>query len=146
MKASLIAQRGRRKIALCDEGTAVLRRVRGQQADRRLQTGSAWQGLGHVFTDEIGTPIDPERITRSFERIVKEHDLPHLIPPHGLRHTWVSILSAAGVPIDVISKQAGHASVAFTLDIYSHMIDSVERKAADAVDEAMRRSRVAWER
>mgnify|MGYP000678101968 FL=1 len=145
MKASLIAQRGRRKIALGDEATAVLRRVRGQQAERRLQAGSSWQGLGHVFTDEIGNPIDPERITRSFGRIVKEHDLPHLTP-HGLRHTWVSILSAAGVPIDAIAKQAGHASVAFTLDIYSHMIDSVERKAADAVDEAMRRSRVAPER
>jgi len=138
-------QRGRRKIALGDEATTVLRRVRGQQAERRLQTGSAWQGRGHVFTDEMGNPIDPERITRSFRRLVQEHDLPHLTP-HGLRHTWVSILSAAGVPIDVISKQAGHASVAFTLDIYSHMIDSVERKAADAVDEAMRRSRVASDR
>lgn len=50
----------------------------------------------------------------------------------------MSILSAGGVPIDVISKQAGHASVAFTFDIYSHMIDSVERKAAYAVDEARR--------
>jgi len=58
---------------------------------------------------------------------------------------WVSTLSAARVPIGVISKQAGHASVAFTLDIYSHMIDRVERKAEDAVDEAMRRSRARSE-
>ena len=137
-------QRGRRKIALGNEAGTVLRRVRAQQAEWRLQAGSAWQGRGHVFTNNIGSPTDPERITRSFRRLVQEHDLPHLTP-HGLRHTWVSILSAAGVPIDVISKQAGHASVAFTLDIYSHMIDSVERKAADAVDEAMRRSRVASE-
>ena len=63
--------------------------------------------------------------------------------PTRLRHTWVSLLSKEGVPVDVISKQAGHASVAFTLDIYSHMIDSAERKAADAVDEVMRARRLA---
>ena len=131
-------QRGRRKIALGNEATAVLRRIRTQQTEWRLRAGSAWQGRGHVFTDKLGRPIDPERITRSFARIVREHGLPHLTP-HGLRHTWVSLLSAAGVPVDVISKQAGHSSVAFTLDIYGHMIDSAERKAADAVDEAMHR-------
>jgi len=54
-------------------------------------------------------------------------------PVHGLRHTYATLALEAGVPIEVVSKRLGHASIAITADLYQHVTKSVDRNAAEAV-------------
>jgi hypothetical protein len=51
---------------------------------------------------------------------------------HGLRHSHISELLAAGVPIKVVSERAGHASISVTADIYGHLLDGGQAAAIAA--------------
>lgn len=53
---------------------------------------------------------------------------------YDLRHTAVTLGFAAGVPPKVISEQFGHASVGFTLEVYSHVLPHVQDEAAMKVE------------
>ncbi len=55
------------------------------------------------------------------------------IPLHGLRHTYASLALAKGVNAAIVSRRLGHATVAFTLDIYSHVLPQVDAEAAEFI-------------
>ena len=71
-----------------------------------------------------------------FRLIVNIRRLPKLTI-HGLRHTHATILLEQGVNPKVVSERLGHASVATTMDIYSHVLPDMQEKAALAIDEAL---------
>jgi len=52
---------------------------------------------------------------------------------HDLRHTHATLALAAGVHPKVVSERLGHATVAFTMDVYSHAIPALQAEAAEAV-------------
>jgi len=56
---------------------------------------------------------------------------------HDLRHTCATLLLSRGVPIKVVSEMLGHASVAITLDTYSHVLPDMQESAARAMDDAL---------
>jgi integrase len=85
-----------------------------------------------VFTVESGAQLHPERISALFRRLVAAAALPQ-IPLHGLRHTYASLALAKGVNAAIISRRLGHASVAFTLDVYSHVLPQVDAEAAEVI-------------
>ena len=74
----------------------------------------------HVFTSDRDTPLSPDNADRALKVLCQQLDLP-LIPPHGLRHTYVSVQRSLGVSIERISHQIGHARPTVTLAIYSHL-------------------------
>ncbi len=74
-----------------------------------------------MFAHEDGTPLNPEAFSDAFQRHVKAAQLPR-IRLHDLRHTHATLALSAGVHPKVVSERLGHASVAFTLDTYSHAI------------------------
>jgi len=55
------------------------------------------------------------------------------IPLHGLRHTYASLALAKGVNAAIVSRRLGHATVAFTLDIYSPVLPQVDVEAAAVI-------------
>ena len=65
-------------------------------------------------------------------RLVRAAALPP-IPLHGLRHTYASLALAKGVNAAIVSRRLGHATVAFTLDIYSHVLPQVDAEAAEVI-------------
>ena len=81
------------------------------------------------FTQENGAPLHPERVTRMFDQRVKAAGLPR-ITLHGLRHSHVTMLGRAGVPLRTISQRVGHSSAAVTLAIYSHVLPGDDEAAA----------------
>lgn len=123
----------RRRIAL-DPGTVeMLRRHRVRQVEQRLEAGEFWDDeYGLVFTDEIGRPYDPNRYTRNFQSEARRLGLP-AIGVHGLRHSLATTALADGVPAKVVADRLGHASVATTLDRYSHVSEEQDRAAAVAL-------------
>jgi integrase len=56
--------------------------------------------------------------------------------PHVLRHTFASLLLAAGVPVLEVAAHLGHHSAGFTLKVYGHVIPRSDRRVADALDDA----------
>jgi integrase len=57
---------------------------------------------------------------------------------HDLRHTCASLLLAGGVHPKVVQERMGHATIAITLDTYSHVVGSLQRDAADRIDELLK--------
>jgi integrase len=49
--------------------------------------------------------------------------------PHTLRHTWASVLLSSGVPIFLVSRYAGHATIQTTADQYGHLVPGDEQAA-----------------
>jgi integrase len=70
--------------------------------------------------------------SRWFEQHARRAGLPK-IRLHDLRHSYASAALAAGVPAKVISERLGHATIAVTMDIYSHVLPGLDREAADTV-------------
>jgi integrase len=89
---------------------------------------------GPVFCDTLGGFLRKSNVVRdSFERIVKRADLPR-IRFHDLRHTCATLLLLAEVNVKVVSERLGHASIQLTLDTYSHVLPTMQRKAAEKMD------------
>jgi len=94
--------------------------------------GYDWIDSRRVFTKESGAELHPERISALFARLVRAAALPQ-IPLHGLRHTYASLALAKGVNAAIVSRRLGHATVAFTLDIYSHVLPQFDAEAAELI-------------
>jgi len=129
-------ERSRRSIALSPDTVSLLHEIRGKQMTQQLQVADAWTDSGYVFTHPDGMPIDPNLATRAFKKVVTTSRLPKLTI-HGLRHTHATILLEQGVNPKVVSERLGHASVATTMDIYSHVLPDMQEKAALAIDAAL---------
>jgi integrase len=131
--------RGRRSVAL-DSGTVTaLRAHRAAQNQEKLKLGEAYQDLGLVFCRADGTPVHPDRFTQMFDKHVKDSGLPR-IRLHDLRHTHATLALAAGIHPKVVSERLGHSTVAFTMDVYSHAIPSMEAEAAETIANLVRGS------
>jgi integrase len=81
-----------------------------------------YEGGEYIVVDELGMPIHPERFSDEFDSILKAAGL-RRITLHDGRHTTLSLMEKAGVPISVISKWAGHYDSAFTQKTYVHAND-----------------------
>ncbi len=128
----------RRTINLPDEVADSLRAHRDRQAGERLSAGASWIDSGLVFTTALGTPIDPSNFRRQFDKVCAKAGLVGW-HPHELRHSAASIMLAAGVPLEVVSRVLGHASIRITADVYGHIMDPQRQQAADAM------SAMLWE-
>jgi integrase len=118
-----------RAVFLHPQTTAALREHRRAQNEERLAAGPAWSDLEFVFTDEIGASLHPDRVTKLFVQHAHEAGLPK-IRLHDLRHTVATLALTAGVHTKVVQELFGHANVAITLDVYSHVAPELHEKAA----------------
>jgi integrase len=126
--------RGRRVIAI-DPGTVeVLKAQAARQLDEQELWGEGWVDSGYVFTAEDGQYLHPERVSRYWRQAVRRAMVPK-IRLHDLRHTHATLCLQAGIHPKVVSERLGHATVAMTLDIYSHAIPAMQEEAAQLVAE-----------
>ncbi len=75
-----------------------------------------------MITDQLGMPVHPEWYSDEFGRLLKRAALPR-ITLHDSRHTTLTLMEHAGVPISIVSKWAGHYDSAFTQKTYVHASD-----------------------
>jgi integrase len=113
---------------------AVLRRQRQLQLEWRLKAGDAWSNpLDLVFTNEIGQYICVNTIYHAFKKIVASLGLEET-RFHDLRHTYATLSIQNGDDIKTVSTSLGHATTAFTLDVYGHSTDSMKQASADRME------------
>jgi integrase len=89
-------------------------------------------GDEYVVTDELGIPLHPESYSDEFTRMLKRAGLPK-IRLHDSRHTTLSLMEKAGVPISIISKWAGHYDSSFTMKTYVHASDEDLKQGRQAL-------------
>jgi len=105
---------------------------------RDLQTKTSAQDLDPeapdlVFRTESGQPINADHLAKHFRSILDLAGLPR-IRLYDLPHSAATIALAAGVSPKVVSEQLGHASTAFTLDTYAHVLPHMQDEAAARVE------------
>jgi integrase len=125
-------QRGVRVVDLDRATVEVLRDHAVGQGAQRVLAGDVWKDEGWVFTREDGSPIHPERITRTFTSLSARLGLPP-IRLHDLRHGYASHALAAGANMKIIQNQLGHGSHGFTADTYTHVPPHVAAEAAEII-------------
>jgi len=130
------APRSRRTISLPPSTVAELRRHRIEQAERRLLVGPAWQDGDLVVDRGDGGPVRPVTLSHAFARIADEIGLGD-VRLHDLRHSFATMLLAAGVNVKVVSEALGHASTAFTMDTYQHVLPTMGEAVAAAIEAAL---------
>jgi integrase len=130
-------KKSRRTVRLTQRAAEALRSHRARQAEKKLKVSSVYQDQGLVFAGEAGGFINPSNLRqRSFMPLLKRAELPQ-ITFHDLRHTCASLLFQRNVHPKFVQELLGHASVAITLDTYSHMLPGMGSEAADAIGEAL---------
>ncbi|MCL5972345.1 MAG: tyrosine-type recombinase/integrase, partial [Firmicutes bacterium] len=92
-----------------------------------------WEETGFVFTTSRGTPLDPSQITPAFKKLLTKAGLPTTWRLHDLRHAMATHWLASGINPKVVSERLGHASVAFTLQVYAHVLPNQQADAAERV-------------
>jgi len=132
--ADLKTDRSRRTMALPRDAATVLRALKAQQAKDRLRLGAAYTDSGLVFCGEHGGPRWPQDVRRQFAKLCERAGLGAGWHPHETRHTWVSVLSDAGVDIEDIADAAGHINSAVTRNVYRHQLADKLTKAPAAMD------------
>ncbi len=106
-----------------------IRTHRRKQNEERLKLGVAWQNHDLVFPSEVGTPSTHSNITQVFKRVLKNAKLRTSLRLYDLRHTHATLLLKAGVHPKIVSERLGHSTIALTLDVYSHVLPSMQAEA-----------------
>lgn len=126
----------RRTLAMPQRCVDVLTDLRTAQVRARQRAGERWQDLDLVFSTRTGGGLAAGNVRRAFRLIAKEAGLkPEEWTPRELRHSFVSLLSDSGVPIEQISRLVGHKGTAVTELIYRHQITPVMVEGATAMDD-----------
>jgi integrase len=135
-------RKSRRTLALPQRCVEALHAHRRQQDQDRIAAGPRWQEHNLVFASKVGTPLDPSHVRRDFRRAIRgaAEVNPDEWTPRELRHSFVSLLSDSGVPLEEISRLVGHSSTAVTELVYRKQIRPVLQEGATAMDLIFRTS------
>jgi len=129
-------RKSRRTLALPRRCVDALTSQRDRQKQDREAAGHRWRDHGLVFASAVGTPLDPSHVRRDFRNAIR--DAPGLDPeewtPRELRHSFVSLLSDSGVPLEEISRLVGHSTTAVTELVYRQQIRPVLQSGASVMD------------
>jgi integrase len=125
-----------RLVTLTPLAIEALRRHKAAQADELAKLEISQTNDTHIAAQADGQPLKPNSLTHEFVRFVAGKKLPK-VRFHDLRHTHASHMLAGNVHPKIVQERLGHASVAITLDIYSHAIPTLQQSAALTVDDAL---------
>lgn len=128
---------GKRSVELDMETVRVMKQLRLNQAQERLAAGTLWHDSGLVFDWQDGSGLSPYWASHRFKQLVGSSGLPSLTL-HGLRHSHATALLAAGVHPKITQERLGHHSAAFTMDVYSAVLPTMQREALERLSEGTR--------
>ena len=125
-----------RRVSMTPKLALFLRQYKSQREVLYLERDKVLGLDSLVFASDKGKPLDPCVLTHNFARITQRAGLGK-VRFHDLRHSFASIMLMKGAPAKTISEALGHASVAFTMDVYSHILPGMQEEAMALLDEAM---------
>ena len=123
-----------RSITLAASVVKVLRDVKRQQLENRLRYGPLWEDSGFVFTDELGHHLSASSVYKSFKKVMEQIGSPET-RFHDLRHSYAVASIRSGNDIKTVQENLGHATAAFTLDVYGHVTEKMKQESAAQLDQ-----------
>jgi integrase len=126
----------RRQVSMTPKLALYLREYKQERKELCQKLGMELALDSLVFCNIGGEPIDPGVLSHNFARIVKKTGLDN-VRFHDLRHTFASLVLLKGANPKVVSEVLGHSSVAFTMDVYSHIIKGMQEEAMALLDEVL---------
>ena len=108
----------------------LLWKTKQAQDANRKDFGSDFIENGLVFTDEIGNRVTPQALYRAFKLVVTELNMKD-VRFHDLRHSYAVVSLKSGDDVKTVQENLGHATAAFTLDVYGHVTEKMKKDSAD---------------
>jgi integrase len=131
-------RRSKRNVPLPQSITDALLEHKRRQDEWKSKAGDSYNDHGLVFATKSGLPIDQRNLRYSFRRRMEAAGLPSDIRLYDLRHSCASLLLAANVHPKVVSERLGHSSVTITLDVYSHVLPTMQETASEKLEQILR--------
>lgn len=110
-----------------------LQRVKHKQLGNCLLYGALWQDTDFVFTDEQGQHLKHRTVYNNFKALAAEIGTPET-RFHDLRHSYATAAIRSGDDIKTVQENLGHATAAFTLDVYGHVTEKTKQESAARMD------------
>jgi integrase len=127
-------EKSRRTLALPEMAVDALRAHKKRQAGERLAAGAGWNDQDLVFCTRTGGALDAANVRREFRGVCKAAGIGEHWTPRELRHSFVSLMSSSGVPVEEIARIAGHSSTRTTEVIYRRELRPILTTGAEAMD------------
>jgi integrase len=124
-----------RSVTLPHFANAELRRHKQAQAETLAEFGVRQSGETLVCGRQDGEPKMPGSLTHEFTYLVGRAGVPR-VRFHDLRHSHATQLLSAGVHPKIVQERLGHSTIAVTMDIYSHVSETMQGDAATRLDQA----------
>jgi integrase len=116
---------------------SVLKAHRKRQFEEKMQFAGLYENRDLIFATRTGTSFNAELLVkRYFKPLLEKAGLPE-IRFHDLRHTCATLLLGRGVHPNLVQELLGHATIAMTLNTYSHYLPPMGDQAAGAMGEAL---------
>ena len=126
--------RSRRTVALSPQTCIVLRQyLDNQMAIRARLDIKKWPKDALVFSQLNGDPLKGNTVWKAWNTMLKRMGITG-IRFHDIRHTMATLMLQAGVHPKIVQERLGHASIATTLDLYSHVSPGLQQAAAKKLD------------
>ncbi|MEV4078068.1 site-specific integrase [Nonomuraea fuscirosea] len=128
-------KKSRRTLAMPRRCVDALKLHHERQEVAKKAAGNRWQDNDLVFASKVGTELDAHNVRRSFRAVLKKAGLdPKDWTPREMRHSFVSLLSDSGMPIEAISRLVGHRNTSVTETVYRKQLRPVLLEGAEAMD------------
>ena len=127
-------EKSRRTLGLPQMAVDALRIHKERQVEERLAAGSEWSDQNLVFSTRTGAALDAANVRREFKAVCRAAKIGEHWTPRELRHSFVSLMSSSGVPVEEIARLAGHASSRTTEVVYRRELRPILTTGAEAMD------------
>jgi integrase len=128
------SEKSRRTLALPQMAVDALRAHKDQQTAERRAADVRRSDQDLVFATRSGAPLDAANVRREFRTVCRAADIGQNWTPRELRHSFVSLMSTSGVPVEEIARLAGHSSSRTTEVIYRRELRPVLTTGAEVMD------------
>jgi integrase len=129
--------KSRRTVQLTNGAIEALKRHSQRQADEMVRMDTLYGDQGLVFASEVGTPMNRHNLnSRSFKPLLERAGLPN-IRLHDLRHTCATLLLGQAVHPKFVQELLGHATIAITIDTYSHVLPGMGNQVSQAMQDVL---------
>ena len=132
-----------REITIPRRLAKILKKHKRYQNKNQRLLGRDYIISDYVCTLENGKLISPSSLNHKFKNLLKENNLPS-VRIHDLRHTHASLLLSKGATAKAISARLGHSTIQITMDLYTHLFDSINKQVAGKVNCFLRFNIFYW--
>jgi integrase len=133
-------EKSRRTLGLPQMAVDALRDHKDRQVAERLAAGGQWNEHDLVFSARTGAALDAANVRREFKAACRVAKIGEYWTPRELRHSFISLMSSSGVPIEEIARLAGHANSRTTEVVYRRELRPVLTTGAEAMDKLFQSS------